>query len=260
MGDEAMKKAIVGAMVGGAALWLSGAAQAAIIAQETWDASGDERDWTIAAEVGAPAASLSTPGAFGNGASALQVNSDTAGDFTPDTDTISTSGGDGSVFLGDYSLPAGVGTDWVQFDFFMNSTAEAGGFGSTPGFLQLYFVGGGVTWYYEIDVSGQSADTWVTYQVPFTGGSFTPAGWTDLGSSTLGFDSDKTSITEIGFRITYLTDTAGQQFGFDNFTTGYSVPEPETYATIGFALVGMCIAFRRRINEVLSMARANIAA
>lgn len=244
-----MKKAIATAMVGGLVLWLSGAAQAAIIATETWDTTGDLRDWTIAAEVGG-GAPLTNPGGFGNPSGALQVNANELGDFTPDTERISTAVGDGVPFLGDYSTP--INTDYVLFDFFMNSTADTGGFGSTPGSgVQLYFENGGVTWYYEIDLSAQGAG-WATYSVPFN----SSAGWTDLGSSVNGFDSDRQGITEIGFRITYLTNTDLQQFGFDNLQRGYSVPEPETYATIGFALIGLCIAFRRRLTDVLALARA----
>ncbi len=263
-----MKKVITLALVG--ALWFAGVAQAAIIAEEQWDAAADQRDWDIIDDpnsAGAGVETISNPGNPFNspnstaGGGALQIEADTAGDFAPDPDLVFTDnanpGPDGQPFIGDFTQPAGYQTDWISFDFFLNSTAEGGGFNG----LQFYFVGtGGVTWYYDVDVSGQSADSWATYSVPVTGGSFTPTGWSNPAlDSTLGFDSDKTSVTEIGFRLTYLTDTDGQVFGIDNLRRGYSVPEPETYAAIGFALVGLCMAFRKRITEILAVARTNMA-
>jgi hypothetical protein len=52
--------------------------------------------------------------------------------------------------------------------------------------------------------------------------------------------------------VTYLDGVAGQKYGVDNFVRTFNVPEPETYAALGFALISICITFRRKITDTLA--------
>ncbi|MCE9613163.1 MAG: PEP-CTERM sorting domain-containing protein [Lentisphaerae bacterium] len=149
-------------------------------------------------------------------------------------------------FLGDYSsaLPAAAGHNQeLTFDFFWAETDPGN---NTYSGLQVYFTGNGITWYYGIDTSGQAENTWATYGVSFAPGG---AGWTDTGAGGA-FDTDKTLVTEIGFRFAYITST-DNTFAFDNVRRGYNVPEPETYAAIAAALIGLCMVSRKRLAELL---------
>lgn len=215
-------------------------ARAGIIATEEWTAAGTAT-WGISAEIGPPAGSLNNPGAGGNPGGYLAATDNTGGDFGINTDLI-TQNSIGSPFLGSYATYA---SEYVSFDFYFDSNTSAFSGGSG---LQLYFISGITTWLYNIDVSGQAPDTWTGYNVSF-GSS---AGWFDVYGIGTPFDTDKTAVTDIGFRLTYLTDTDNQSFGFDNFTRGYAVPEPETYAAIGFALISLAIAFRRELRTAVA--------
>lgn len=233
-----MKRALIAGMVVG----VCASAHAGIIHEETWTTGASLQDWQIDPVVGGPAASIN-PVVSGNPGGSLRV---TEGDLgIPEVDAVSVSGGAGAPFLGDWSTTA----DVIKFDFYRQTGNNA----IDPG-LNFYFVGGGVTWYYIVDVSTQTDGTWATYNVPVDTSSGSPYGWTPSVPST--FSTDVANVTEIGFEIQYATGTVGgQTYGFDNVRRGYSVPEPETYAAIGFALVALCMAFRRQLQDLMASVR-----
>lgn len=223
-------------------------AQAGIIHQETWETGASLQDWEIDPIIGGPGTGTLTPVAGGNPGGSLQVTEADLG--VPEVDAISVSGGAGAPFLGDWTQTHPVHhTDYISFDFFRDTGSDA----IDPG-LNFYFVGGGVTWYYIVDVSTQLDGSWATYTIPVDVFSGSPAGWTPSVPST--FSSDVMSVSEIGFELSYATGTlGGQLYAFDNVRRGYLVPEPETYAAIGFALVALCMAFRRQLQDLLVMVR-----
>ncbi|MDA0989827.1 MAG: hypothetical protein O3A51_03650, partial [Verrucomicrobia bacterium] len=167
--------------------------QAAIVIEETFDTVGDDRDWVHAHEsgpdTGTPDVNAALAGSEGP-ASTINV-SDGLGGF-PSVDTLSTSGGDGAGFLGDYLQNGG---HFFCFDFFFDEADFAGSTG-----LEVFFTDGGPeTWYYTIDVSGQGASSWATYSVNLNN----QFGWYNEGDET-GFLGAAGAVSEIGFRITYL--------------------------------------------------------
>ncbi|MDE0839868.1 MAG: PEP-CTERM sorting domain-containing protein, partial [Kiritimatiellae bacterium] len=220
-------------------------ASAGILAEETWDTPGDARDFALSHVAGGTPGTLGTPGGFGNPVSGLEVTVDTTADFGPNTDTISSTGGDAAPFLGAYNTAQPEG---ISFDFFQLTQ---------PTDLRFFVVANGTTWYHTIDTSGFANGTWNTVSVSMDNST----GWfeTILGSPDFVNDVG-TSVGEIGFRISYAANTAGQQFGFDNLQRTYAVPEPETYAALSFALLCLGITFRRRLQDSLNDAMASIRA
>lgn len=233
-------------MAGIAALAAAGmTAQAAIIATETWPTAGDDRDWTLT-DQGGSVGVLSVPASIPPGTTpALRVDVDTGAGIS--VDHVSTTGGDGTPFLGDYSTYNS--GQQIKFDFYYDTAA----FGSANG-LDVFFnssTATGVNWFYNINVSGQPANTWATYTLSFASDD----GWTDEFAGG-NFLLDRQNVTEIGFRLTYLESTSDQVYGFDNLTRIRPVPEPETYAAIAFALISLCITFRRQIGDKLRTVQA----
>lgn len=222
-------------------------APAAIIAINDWE-SGAE-GWTIEnADTPPPSnyGTLTDPAVLG-GENALQVTADTTGIPGVIRDLIYASGANSLVTSGGYDLPWAA----VEFDFY------AGAGGATfdePAELRLFFVydaggAGEMVWYYDVNVTGASG--WDSYWVDME----YSAGWYNMGgfNTEANFLTALTDVDQIGFMLTYQPNLAGQTYGFDNVTL--SVPEPEEYAVLAFALVSLCIVFRKRLNESLSAVR-----
>lgn len=206
-----------------------------VIAEETWDVG--DGGFSLANEVGASGALTSQP-ATGNPAPSFQVDVDIPGTGIF-TDRI------GNSALGQWSGTYNVlGSEILSFDFFQNAE---------PSGLQFYLVGSGVEWFYDIDTSGfDDGPAWNSVNISM--GS--DAGWEDFGSSD--FLADLSSVTEVGFRLTYLESTLGQVYAFDNLQRRYGTPEPETYAALSFALICLGFTFRRKIEGSMSSAMAMI--
>lgn len=244
-----MKRTLVSAVVIGIAL--AGLANAGIIAVETWESGtpGDDQGWAV------------TPGPP-NGQEGLMTGSDAPGSpYAPSFGYQVTQPSDPLVFpafgnatVSSLNDPAGLtgnwaadSTDFIMFDFYLDADAVDNDFAG----LNVFFVSGTVTWSYVITgVENQAADSWVTYGVPVTSDG---AGWNPSSPST--FSSDIAAVTALGFEIAYVTGATSQTYGFDNVRRGFSVPEPETYAAIGFALVALAMAFRKQLTDMLAVIR-----
>jgi hypothetical protein len=232
-----MKKTILFTAALAMVAFMCNSAVAGILAQESWSSPPDLVDWEINPHLGPnPGATVVNDTGFGNLAGALCVEVSHPGG-APSSGLLST---DSGSFLGDYTANAG---HTISFDFFFDEAA----FAATDG-LSLFFNNSGANWYYEIDLSGQAANTWATYTVNF--GSET--GWSDEGGGAPSFSTAAAGVTQIGFRLNYLDGVAGQKYGVDNLTRTFNVPEPETYAALGFALISICITFRRKITDTLA--------
>lgn len=218
--------------------FMCSSAIAGILASETWSAPPDLVDWEITHNTGPdPSATLENSAGFGNPAGALCLDVTTVSG-PPSSGLLST---DSGAFLGDYTASGGHA---LSFDFFFDEAAFQGSDG-----LALFIDNGGTgAYYYEIDLSGQTAGTWATYTVNF--GS--TLGWSDEGSGADAFSTVAASVSQIGFRVTYLDGVASQEYGVDNLARQFNVPEPETYAALGFALISICITFRRKISDTLA--------
>jgi len=116
-----------------------------------------------------------------------------------------------------------------------------------PSGMQLYFSSSSnpsVTWYYDLSPRLQ-AGVWQNFFVQM---SPSDAGWTGIGP-TPNMNLALADVDEIGFQITYRQITGINQFyEFDGFSRGYAVPEPGTYAALGFALSSLGFTFRRKLN------------
>jgi hypothetical protein len=239
-----MKRGFIAAVT--VAVALGGIAHAGIIAEETFETAGDLRDWDLVPVVDpSGTATLTAPSGMLNPstpAASLNLSDGVLG--TPELDQVSISTpGDPSGLIGTGDWVSD-GTDFVQFDFYLDANADAAGFNQ----LTFFFVGGGDTWYYQVDVSGQTGGNWATYSVPFSGST----GWTT--TSVDPFTTDVASVSSFGFEVSYVTG-ATQTYGFDNVRRGFTVPEPETYAAIGFALVALAMAFRKQLTDMLAVVR-----
>jgi hypothetical protein len=154
----------------------------------------------------------------------------------------------GAPFAGNYTV---LGVQGIHFDFYVDSA-------TIPSALQLYFVGSGNIWFYDLssqlatgwNTIGANVDTlvgeWVQYPEFGVGGTWA---------------TDIAAVTRIGLELSYLSGVGGQIYGVDNFTLDdepFLVPEPETYVVLGIALLTMAFVFRKRITDSLAEARAMI--
>lgn len=239
-----MKQRIMALILSGLVGVIAANAGSFITDIETWSALGTWQQEDVLGGPGSGNADIfgvGTPGFSGPTDSSLQVGY--AGTLSPPvvTDRIFT---DGGAFVGDYTLGTRPST-FVGFDFYASEALGAGG-------LQLYFTSttDGRTWYYTFN--NLQVGTWQSLYAPLFESS-----WDSFGTPTTDFATALEGIDEIGFRLTYLTDLpGGQSYFFDNFRRGYSVPEPGTYAALGFALSSLGLTFRRRLNSVTDRIKA----
>lgn len=159
--------------------------------------------------------------------------------------------------------PSDLGGDWVDFegtgyavkqvllDFYAGGTT-GGGTVDYPSALELYFLTqegpDEYYWRYTIDVSSLSSG-WNELTVAVDG-----YGWYVPGDPTKTFNDfkiDVYDVDEVGLLLTYQS-WAGQVYGIDDFTLGYAVPEPSTYAVLAFAFLSVGFTFRRKLSDTLS--------
>ena len=140
-----------------------------------------------------------------------------------------------------------MGIQSVTFQFYAG--ADDGGQGGgvdIPADLRLYFVSAGsVEWYYDIDPTAGWAGAYFGYGANFAAYS----GWySETARDQSLFMGDLTDVDEIGLEITYQA-WDGQVYGIDDFNLNdQAVPEPETYAILGFTVLslGLVLARKRR--------------
>ena len=223
-----------GLYLGACAAICCGTASAAVMVADTFE--GGVGAWGIA---NGPSSSepnavgiLGTGGGFGGG-SALAVTADTTGlGLVNDLVFVNAASFGGSDFT---TYQGRDNAQSISFDFYNNDT---------PSGLQLFFTtSGGTNWYYNFSDLPAST-SWRSYSVMMTSEN----GWTDLGQGG-NFAQDIQDVQTIGVQLQYLFDTAGQDYRIDNFTRGYQVPEPGTYAALGFAFLSLGVTFRRKLND-----------
>ena len=148
----------------------------------------------------------------------------------------------------------------MGFDFYVDPAN-----GSVPSALQLYFVGNGETWFFNL--SDSLTTGWNTYGANFNSFSETdPFGfgsWVQYSEFGTGgnWSTDITSISEIGIELSYLSGVGGQIYAIDNFTLDedpFLVPEPETYAFIAMALLSLAFVYRKRLEDQFQLAMAHV--
>jgi len=232
-GGRDMKR-ILGACVGASMLCALSVDAAIVMTQETWTVAG-ANGWTITDSLGGAAyGGLSNPGGAGG---ALTITGG-GGSFQSYEDRIGTTAG---FLTGDYANAPFGRAEFIGFQFYAPTYQPT---------LSVYFLNGANTWYFDVPVT---VGGWNSYKVPLdweTGP--VPGGW--YGSGAPGsFISDLGSVDEVGFILGYYNSggstPGGQVYGLDDFVLG--VPEPETYTLLGFALLSLCITFRRQVKSVV---------
>ena len=180
---------------------------------------------------------------LGGHASALEIVGGPAS-FFPMTDYVfnnATLGGDwGALGVG--------GLEAITFDFYSATSA--------PDALDLFFSEGSNQWHYIVPAlstgwSGYSAD--LDYS----------AGWYNISgvNDALTFGNSYAAVNKnVGIRLQYGVNETAQVYGIDNFYLNDApvgaVPEPQTYAMLGFALCSVGMTFRRRLHGSLESLKA----
>jgi len=232
----------------GVLLLAAGMASAAVIITEDF---ADVGSWTVAQDPNlatTPGDYLDDPPSvvttYSPGNNALEFHDTDAPPSFPlvgDEDYIGTTG-DGLV--GNFTtLGGGPGVQNITFDFYADDVV--------PGQVQLYFysLAAGTTWYSPSFDSQLTAGSW-TRGLSI---GFQQDQWL-FGSN---WDTAIQNVDAIGVYLSsYGTLSGNQDFAMDNFQLDDDtpVPEPQTYAMLGFAVLSMGFTFRRRLEESLGAA------
>jgi hypothetical protein len=191
----------------------------------------------------------------GSGTAGIQITGGTApGEGNPPVEDILYD--DGGDWTGNWSSKwAANGPPLrMEFDFFADANANGtwdGWSTDGPSGLSLYIVGATTTWFY--DLTGQPT-AWSHHLVNLIHG----AGWYDAigGAGEDQFNSDILgTVSQIGIRIWYDQEISSQRYGLGSFTLDneyFIIPEPQTYYSIGIAVLSLGITFRRRLNDVFA--------
>jgi len=142
------------------------------------------------------------------------------------------------------------GAKSMTLDFYSSTPLGQGG-------LQLYLYGNNYVWYSDV---GALSSGWGNH---FTVNFLTATTMT-VDASPFGywysndrtddlFAGDLANATRLGFELTYVPETDGQMYGFDNLNLydQYFVPEPQTYVVLGFALLSLGVVFRRQFHTLV---------
>lgn len=216
---------------------------------EDWNGAVVE-GWQIGTFTGGYTGSLAsptlTPGAGGtNSALSANFTAPDTPDFRVDRIYAEGAGASGGNFT---TVDPNYAGETISFDYY--GTAIPGGFG-------LYFVGNGgsaAVWFYNLDTFGPISTWNSSPTISFAG----PTGWSLLGGLSTDFATDIQSVLEIGVRLDWPVNGA-YTYNIDNFSRadaplggGYAVPEPGTFAALGFAFASMGLTFRRRLNDAVA--------
>ena len=215
-------------------------AGAAIITQETWTTVNNNYGWTgldSPSHAGAPYATLTNT----TGYLAIQ----TVGIPIIEEDFIFDVGSLGASWSNYTATPV---VRAIQFNFMMSN--------AVPDLVALYFTrtGGNGIWSYEFTPSMG----WQTYGINLDWNLNYDGQWYSdtVGANRPLFDADLAQVDEIGIILLYNGAVSDQIYGLDNFQLlDEPVPEPETYAVLGFALLSLGITFRRQMGKHFSFAR-----
>jgi len=222
----------------GLAAWCVGSAQAAVIAFDNWN-DGLLDGWS-STNATFPRPSGAAFGSISNsGAGTLMITAGDPGVGNPPREDLFF---DTDNLLHDYRPWGGTTNIWaLQFDFYSGYASAL-----TNSNLSLYFMSGtNQAWFYDFSVVGPGWGIGYYANLNFADGWYTAD---ERGSAA--FLNDLTNVTEIGLALTYPTGWANQQFQIDNFRLmDAPIPEPETYAVLGFAFLSLGITFRRQLRR-----------
>jgi hypothetical protein len=249
-----MKKVSVGMVIMLALCW---SATAAVIVTE--DFAGGLNGWVIDdasdGSGGAPYGTITDGGGYyrvdsgnANGGNIVDYAFDGGGVFAGDY--RSTANGGGGL--------AANGINGISFNFY-NPAATA-----IPE-LSVYLVAGGNTWYHAL-TTVDTTGGWGNYGANLSYDSLNAGtgNWFTLAGDNLAtWQSDLANVTGMGFRMLYDT-SANQIYGLDDIIIQDDpyillVPEPQTYAMLGFAFLSLGVTFRRRLEDALSSLKAMVA-
>jgi hypothetical protein len=229
-------------------------AQGSILAQDTWE-GGAEAGWNIQAVPPAPLpiGSIGNPESVG-GRNALGIHASTGAGISEDI--VRTTD---AAFTGNYLNYGGAGkvVTSVMFDFYSNTGGNPFPY---PAALSLYFLyndgGSAWEWYYDFDVTLLDAG-WGTGDNDLSAALSFGAGWYTLNGQNTpdGFALSLTDVDRIGILVSYQPSQSGQVYGIDDFTLDGVVPEPGTYAMLGFSLLSLGATFRRKLSAKLASLR-----
>jgi hypothetical protein len=229
-----MKKSSV-AVVG---FWLASvlAASAGVIVSDTWPNPSLD-GWAITNQnVGSPPyGSIANAGA---GSDYLRVT----GGADPEGSIYADYIGDTDTLVGDYINGFATRVWAIQFNFL----AQGSGTNVLPYGLSVYFMSSTNYWYYDITTV---AAGWGVYgaNLILSQGWYPSSG--SRNTETL-FNQDLLNVDEVGILLTYNQNGGGQVYGLDDFQLlDTPVPEPETYAVLGFALLSLGITFRGQLKR-----------
>jgi hypothetical protein len=202
---------------------------------EDWGTPGNAAGWTSGTGI--------LPGDIFSGV----VPSESGGALTTTFSTANPNRGDRIYTTGVISGGINYTGDAVSFEYY--GTALPSEFG-------LYFKGnaGSPVWYYDFKLVSINTPT-VNLSPTISFGSQT--GWSLLSGSSVNFFTDLMSVQEIGIELLWPASGVSTTYAIDHFVRGpaplggggYAVPEPGTYAALGFAFASMGLTFRRRLNE-----------
>lgn len=223
----------------------------------TEDFSGGIAGWNI--DNAADGSGGSPNGSLSDGGGYLQVDSGAAS-IIPLTDFVIDGGG---TFAGDYTA-GGLAVDGVRgisFDFYNPAATEING-------LQIYLIAAsGNVWLHPLVNDIVTGGAWGNYGANLDEDSLnagTGEWFTTAGDDLATWQADLATITGIGFRMYYVNNTANQIYGIDNIIIQDDpyillVPEPQTYAMLGFAFLSLGVTFRRKLEDALASLKAMVA-
>lgn len=257
-----MKKYIGWAVVALVLVVASGA-MAAVIVGNTWETG--VQVWGIAGDPGVANDGTGSPtdGAYGSisqgsilGENALIITG--GGVSGVEIDYISADD-DATAEIGYATYAATLGNmtpvQSVRFSFY-----DGEGLASDEDLRVYFYSDRGFTWFSDIS----SGSGWRDYGANFS--TLSAGTWYSEDYDGIGDEPDwlldSVAVQEIGIYLRYLDGVAGQDFGIGYFQLNDEliptpVPEPETYAMLGFAMLSLCVTFRRKLEGSLQMVVQN---
>ena len=242
-----MRKCL-GWMMVAAVLAMGSSAFAATIVIDTWEGASTE-NWGIGDAPGYGNDGQGNPvdGAYGtisqgslDGQNALII--DGGGISAAEEDWISADTTADALYVGDYGAK---GVESILFNFY-----DGEGLTGTDD-LRVYFYSStdAATWYYDVSTSLGWNEGGVNFDSGAAGAWYSE----DVGADWATAVAD---VDEVGMYIRYLDGIGSQDYGLDNFQLNddpipIPSPEPETYAMLGFAMLGLCVTFRRKLEDSL---------
>jgi len=248
-----MKRYVIWAVLA-AVLAGNNSVMAAVIAGNEWDTAADVEVWGISGSVNTPGDNIgpTIDGANGSiaqgsayGPNALEITGALIGGAAVDfisADADATPEFGAGSYNGSYAA-----VQSIRLGFY-----DGEGLTATDDLRIYFYSNAGNTWFHDVDNHGG----WGDY-----GANFVESDW--YGGGT--WATDIGNVLEVGIYISYLDGGGSQQYALGYFQLNdepleVAVPEPETYAMLGFAMVSLCVTFRRKLESSLQVVVQNLRA